>query len=141
MNSNEVYQLMNQNPVFQIATCVNNQPYTRNFLLYRANENGIIFHTGKNKAVFNQITINPKVELCFWDYQQRIQVRVIGELELIEDKELKIEICNHPSREFMKSWIESDPKLEWLAVFRLLNGKFKNWTLANNLNEVDYVQL
>lgn len=34
--------------------------------LYRADENGIIFHTASTKDVYAQIKRNPKAEMCFF---------------------------------------------------------------------------
>jgi len=34
-------------------------------LLYKADENGIIFHTGTMNDVFKQLNENKKAELCF----------------------------------------------------------------------------
>lgn len=45
MTKQEIYDLMNQNLGFFLATSEDDQPHVRGMMLFRANENGIIFHT------------------------------------------------------------------------------------------------
>ena len=63
MNEKEIYALMNANPVFHLATVEGDQPRVRGMLLFRADENGLIFHTASTKDVYTQIMNNPKVEM------------------------------------------------------------------------------
>lgn len=55
MTENEMFKLMNENPVFHLATVDGDQPRVRGMLLFRADKNGIIFHTASTKDVFAQI--------------------------------------------------------------------------------------
>lgn len=135
MARQEIFELMNRNPAFFLATVDDNQPRVRGMLLYKADEAGIIFHTGKMKDVFNQIMKRPKVEMCFNDFNKNIQVRVQGELELVEDNNLKDEISEHPTRQFLKQWKESGELQDFynvFAVFRLRNGIATTWTIEKN---------
>jgi len=66
MDKNEIFNLINQNPVFFLAITDGDQPRVRGMLLYRADESGIIFHTGAMKDLYTQVTKNNKVELCFY---------------------------------------------------------------------------
>src|SRR4030065_1697266 len=102
MNKNEVFEFLDTNPVFHLATIEGNKPRVRGLLLYKADENGIIFHTGKMKDLHKQLTKNPHVEMCFnnGNFENLIQIRVSGTVELIEDLELKKEIVQ--KREFLK---------------------------------------
>ena len=61
MTKEERFNLMNSTMVMHLATVEDGQPHVRGMLLYRADENGIIFHTGSFKDVFKQIEKNPKV--------------------------------------------------------------------------------
>ena len=49
MNEKEMYELMNANLGFHLATVEGDQPRVRGMMLYRADENGIIFHTASTK--------------------------------------------------------------------------------------------
>ena len=65
MTTQEIFKLINENPAFHLATVEGDQPRVRGMLLYRADENGFIFHTASTKDVFAQIKKNPKAEMCF----------------------------------------------------------------------------
>ena len=90
MGKEEIFKIINENPAMHLATMDGDQPRVRGMLLFRADEDGIIFHTASSKDVYEQIQKNPKAELCF--NGQGIQVRVTGVLEEVEDEELKKEI-------------------------------------------------
>lgn len=138
MEKKEILAFMNANFVFHLATVEGNKPHVRGMLLYRADEKGIIFHTGKTKNLHRQLAENPQVELCFSNDQKDIQIRVSGTVELVEDIELKREIVQN--REFLKPWVEQagyDP----LAVYRMKNGVATTWTMATNLAPKTYIEL
>ena len=99
MNKNEVYDFLNENPGFHLATVEDNQPRVRGMLLFRADENGIIFHTASKKDVYKQLIKNPNSEMCFNSPIK--QIRVTGEILEVENSELKEEIFNHPSRKYL----------------------------------------
>ena len=65
MNRNEMLQFMNANPVCCLATVENGQPRVRGMLMYRADEQGILFHTASFKDLYRQVQENPLVEVCF----------------------------------------------------------------------------
>ncbi len=135
MNKVEIFEILNANPVFHIATVEEDQPRCRAVFLYRADENGIIFHSGAMKMLHDQITKNPKVEFCFNDLKNGIQIRVTGTLEIVKDKALKDEICEHPTRKFLKSWREAGTLNDFYAsiqVYRMTNGKAVIWTMETN---------
>lgn len=106
MKREELIELINRNPVFHLATIEEGEPRVRGMLVYRADDRGILFHTGAMKDVHRQMTVNSAVELCFHDWQANIQVRVRGKAKLVDDQALKEEIVNSPGREFLKPWIE-----------------------------------
>jgi len=144
MNKKEILEMINANPAFHLATVEGDQPHCRGMLLFRADENGIIFHTGTMKDVYRQITANPKAELCFNDYKNGVQVRVAGKLESLEDKTLKDEICAHPTRKFLKPWRESgqlEDFYQTFKVYRLKNGRAVVWTMATNFAPKEEVVL
>ena len=136
MKKEEIYEVINGAPVIFLATLDGDEPRVRGMMLYRADDDGIVFHTGPVKDVYHQIMKNPKVQMCFYDAEKGVQVRVRGALEKIDDKELKDEISNHPSRIFMQSW-KADCATEqefydMFSVFRLKNGKANVWSFETN---------
>lgn len=138
MVKEEIFQLLNENPVFHLATMDGDQPRVRGMLLFRADENGIIFHTASTKDVFAQIMKNPKVELCFQG--NGTQIRVSGVLEQVNDDNLKQEIFNHPTRKFLQSWVDKGID-GLLQIFRLQNGIALEWTMAANFDEKKPINL
>ena len=138
MVKENIFKLMNENPVFHLATMDGDQPRVRGMLLFRADEEGIIFHTASTKDVFKQIMENPKAELCFQG--QGSQIRVSGILEQVNDEKLKNEIFNHPSRKFLQAWKENGIDV-LLQIFCLKNGTAVEWTMATNFEEKQPISL
>lgn len=144
MTSQEIIDLINRNPVFYLATIEGDQPRVRGMMLYMADESGIVFHSGTMKEVYRQVVNNPKVELCFNDFNRGIQVRVSGEMQIVDDNNLKDEICQHPTRKFLKAWRESGSLQDFyksFVVFRLQGGKATTWTMDTNFAPKEYIQL
>ena len=124
MTKEEMFKIMNENMAFHLATSVDGQPHVRGMLLFRADENGIIFHTGKFKDLYEQLKKNPNVELCF--NSPSTQIRVSGVIEEINDDKIVEEIYAHPTRQFLRNWKEQgiDAKL---AVFcNICNINFRS---------------
>lgn len=138
MEKKEMYQLMNENPVMYLATMDGDQPRVRGMLLFRADEDGIIFHTASTKDVFAQIQKNSKVEMCFQG--KGVQLRVTGTLELVEDEALREEIFNHPTRKFLQAWKEQGID-GMLQVFRMRHGSAVTWTMESNFDKKNPVTL
>lgn len=138
MTEKVMYGLMNANPGFHLATMDGDQPRVRGMFLFRADENGIIFHTASTKDVFAQIQKNPKVEMCF--FGEGTQIRITGVLELVHDDELKEEIFNHPSRKFLQAWKEKGID-HLLQIFRMKNCEAVTWTMETNFAEKNPVVL
>lgn len=142
MDKQTIFEMMNTNPVFHLATIEKGEPRVRGMLLYKADEGGIIFHTGTSKELYTQVMENPKVELCF--SAQGTQIRVRGELQIVEDKSLKDEIAAHPSRKFLQVWMDNGLMKDLystLVVFRLIGGKATTWTMAQNFEPKEYIHL
>jgi pyridoxamine 5'-phosphate oxidase len=140
MTKNEILDFLNANPVFHLATVEGNKPHVRGLLLYRADESGILFHTGKTKDLHRQLTANPNVEMCFNNgkFQDLIQIRVSGTVEPVEDLELKKEIVQ--KREFLKPWIERDG-FGLLVVYRMKKGMATVWSMETNFAPKKFIEL
>ena len=138
LTKNEMFKLMNENPVFHLATAEGDQPRVRGMLLFRADDSGIIFHTSSAKDVFAQMKQNPKAELCFQG--GNAQIRVSGTLEQVEDSTLREEIFAHPSRAFLQAWKERGID-GYLQIFRMKNGTATVWSMETNFDEKEFVTL
>ena len=135
MNREEIFELMNNNLAFYLGTVEEGEPRVRGMMLYKADETGIVFHTGAFKDVYKQILSNPHAQLCFIDPVKNIQVRVRGTLEIVDDPALKDEISNHPTRGFVKAWRESGPLEDFynsFIVLRMKSGFANVWTFDKN---------
>jgi uncharacterized pyridoxamine 5'-phosphate oxidase family protein len=144
MNKLDIFGILNSNPVFYLATCEGSQPRARAMMLYKADESGIIFHTGSMKELYSQLKANPKAELCFFDAKNNIQIRVSGSLEEITDAKVKDEIAAHPSREFVRQWKEKGIFKDFykeFIVFALKNGTASVWTFASNFGPKEKISL
>lgn len=140
MNKAEIFEFLNANPVLHLATIEGAKPRVRGMLLYSADENGIIFHTGKMRDLHRQLTQNPNVEMSFnnGSDENLIQIRVSGTVELVEDIDLKKEIVQ--KREFLKPFVEQSG-YEPLAVYRLKNGTASVWMWKTNFAPKEIVAL
>ena len=145
MQKQQIFEMLNKNPVFFLATAEGDAPHVREMLLYKANKEGIVFQTGPHKELHSQLLKNPKVELCFHNAALNTQVRVKGEVEILDDIGLKTEIANHPTRAFMQQWKAScatdEEFYNMFSVFRLKNGIANIWTFQSNFAPKEYIKL
>ena len=138
MNKAEVFELLNSSPICYLATSENNIPHVRGMAMYRADEKGIIFHTGYMKDLYKQLNNDPNVELCFFNSDKNIQIRVSGKAIFIEDLELKKEIVEN--RPFLKPWVEK-MGYDILAVFRVVDCIGHTWSMKTNFSPKEYINL
>lgn len=138
MNKNEIIEFIRNHPAGHLATCENGQARVRGIHIYRADAEGIIFHTGTTKDLFHQLAKNPSAEFCFNDFQTRVQVRVTGVVQLLQDQPLKEQIVR--DRDFLKPWVEKSG-YNFLAVFRMTDCRALVWTMASNFGPKEYILL
>jgi len=140
MTKHEILAHINKNLSCTLATCVDNKPHVRWMWMYRADEKGIIFHTGATKDVYKQLLENPNVELCFYngDPQNMVQVRVNG--IAVKEKNMKLldEIIS--SRPFLKPIVAQYGR-DVIAVFRVTEMEAAVWTMASNLAPKELVAI
>ena len=142
MTKEEILKMLNAHPVMYVATNDDGQPRVRGILMYKADDSGIVFHTGTTKDFYRQLIADPRTEVCF--ACGKYQVRVEGKFELVEDMALKEEIVNHPSRKFLQPWREQqgdEAFFNFLKVFRMTHGKAHVWCIEDNFKPKEYVIL
>jgi uncharacterized pyridoxamine 5'-phosphate oxidase family protein len=138
MTKEEIFEFVTKSPVFALATSEENRPHVRYMMLYRADENGIIFSTGYEKDVHKQLGQNPQAELCFLNQETNVQVRIEGSAEVLEDLELKKQIvADFP---FLKEWIDSEG-YDVLITYAMKDAKATIWTMESNFQPKQYIQL
>ena len=129
MTKEEIMEFINANLACNLATVEGDKPHVRGMMAYKADENGIIFHTGSAKDLYKQIQTNPNVEVCFYSAEKNIQVRVEGKAVIKDDMALKEEIVE--ARPFLQPWVEARG-YEMLAVFQVTECSAYAWSMETN---------
>jgi uncharacterized pyridoxamine 5'-phosphate oxidase family protein len=136
MNKDEILAFISKNRIGYLGTVDGNAARVRGMDTFRADENGLLFYTGKVKDLFKQITKNPEVEICY--FAEGIQVRVRGTVQILEQLSLKKEIVE--KRPFLQKFYQKDEDYEHLGVF-LLKGKATIWDLQNLTKPKTFIDL
>ena len=84
MTKKEILDFLKENHLCFMATVDGNRPRVRAFDTYRADEDGIIYFTNKQKDVYKQIADNPEIEVCYHDANKSTIIRVSGRLETVD---------------------------------------------------------
>ncbi|MHB9129868.1 MAG: pyridoxamine 5'-phosphate oxidase family protein [Armatimonadota bacterium] len=138
MTKDEIFAFLNANPVCYLATAEGDQPRVRGMMLFRADENGILFHSGEGKDMTNQLRANPKAEICIFNPEQNVQVRVTGITEFINDLAVKQQMV--AERPFLQPMVEQTGYDKFI-VFRIKDCVATVWTMANNMAPKTFVKL
>ena len=136
MTSSEIMKFLNAHPACHLATLENGKPRVRGMLMYRADEQGLLFHTGIGKALAKQVQNGAPAEACF--NSPELQVRVSGTTQIVDDLELKKEIV--AARPFMQPWV-AQHGYDLLVVFRIVRCEAATWTMASNFEPTTYRKL
>ena len=136
MTSSEIMKFLNAHPACHLSTLENGKPRVRGMLMYRADEQGLLFHTGIGKALAKQIQKGAPAEACF--NSPELQVRVSGTTQIVDDLELKKEIV--AARPFMQPWV-AQHGYDLLVVFRIVQCAAATWTMAANFEPTTYRKL
>jgi uncharacterized pyridoxamine 5'-phosphate oxidase family protein len=128
MNRSEILAVIKNVHFANVATIEGNEPRVRALEIFRADDSGITFYTGKQKDVFKQLSLNPSIEICMFNNETSTQVRIRGKAEIIEDLAFKKEVLSQ--RPFVKGPRSEEEALQGLAVFQLKKGKSAVWTRA-----------
>lgn len=138
MNPEMIYQFASAHPHCFLATCENSQPRVRGIHLYRADQYGLIFHTGKPKPLYQQLVVNRNVEFCFVQFNPLLQTRIWGKVEESNDTALKEEIVGQ--RQYLQPLVDAGG-LDGLAVFTLRSGFGSSWSMENIMHPTEPVAL
>lgn len=136
MDKKEILDFITANPIAFLGTVADNKARVRGMDTFRADDNGLIFYTGKAKEVYKQIAANPEVEACY--FANGTQVRVRGKMEAVEDIDLKKEIVE--KRAFLKAVYANDPNFDSMAVCRL-KGKATTWSMKDMTAPTTFIDL
>jgi len=124
MADTDVFSFLNNHPVFFLATCVNNQPRVRAMRLYHADKSGIIFNTSNAKSLHRQLQSNPAVEMCFYDDDEGIQVRIRGTARLVGNPKVRNDMAESAAA---LAAVIQDEGPDGLAIYRISQGTARVW--------------
>jgi len=138
MTREEILSYLNTNTIVFLATVENGAPRVRGMSLYRADDQGILFHTGEFKDIPSQLRSCPLAELCAFDMNTGTQIRVRGPVEFVDDQALKEEIVE--ARPFLNPFLDAKGH-ESLVLFRITDCQATTWTMADNLETKKFIKL
>ncbi len=139
MTRQELIDFVNANLFAQLATVENGRPRVRTIHVYRADEQGILFHTGAFKAMYRQLLAEPAVELCFTSADRSRQVRVAGRAVRVEDAALWQRLL--AERRYLRHLaVEGQPQ-GGLALFRVQDLEAADWSMSANREETKFQKL
>jgi len=138
MTREEILDFTRQHPVFQLATIEGGAPRVRSIMTAINDERGLFFCTGRLKDMNRQLQESPQVELCFYDPQSNVQVRIQGRVEEVVEQGLKEEIVEKFA--FLQPMVE---QAGWgvLAVYRLAEGTATPWTMETNFAPKEFIAI
>jgi len=139
MDFKDCIKFANETPVCYLATAEGDQPRVRALGFWFADENGFYFQIGAIKDMYGQLQANPKVEACFWqpDETTGTMMRVAGEIEFVDDPELKKKVIK--DRPFLKEFGMTFDH-PGLIIFRIAKGKAYFWTMQTNFEPKKFIK-
>lgn len=139
MDFKDCIKFANETPVCYLATADGDQPRVRALGFWFADETGFYFQIGAVKDMYGQMQANHKVEACFWqpDEQTGTMMRVAGEVEFVDDVELKKKVIE--DRPFLKEFGMTFDH-PGLIIFRIGKGEAYFWTMATNFKPKEMIK-
>jgi len=139
MDFKDCIKFANETPVCYLATADGDQPRVRALGFWFADETGFYFQIGAVKDMYGQMQANHKVEACFWqpDEQTGTMMRVAGEVEFVDDVELKKKVLE--DRPFLKEFGMTFDH-PGLIIFRIGKGEVYFWTMATNFKPKEMIK-
>lgn len=129
MKREDILEFVRRNTTAFMATTDGSEPCVRAMSTPHIDENGLTFCTGTGKDVCRQLLANPSVELCYWSKEEKLQVRIRGKMEKLDDEKLKKHIVETKFT-FLKPVVE---QFGWdtLTLFRISKGQARTWSAEN----------
>ena len=80
------------------------QPNVRMVLLKGLNSNGFVFYTNLNSPKSHELKNNPKAAMCFYWKSFNRQIRILGSVTQVEDKEADLYFNSRPYESKISAW-------------------------------------
>lgn len=136
MEKNEIVSFMKNAKNCSIATISSDgKPRVRIINPAIISENEFVFHTGSFKEMYSELERNSSTEVCFYDEESYMQIRLRGTLVQDCSSEKIDEILALPSRQFLKGWCEKIGKEAFhsmFKVYKIQNADAIVWRLEDN---------
>jgi pyridoxamine 5'-phosphate oxidase len=138
MTFEDCVKFANERVICSIATVDGDQPHVRMFGLWFADKDGFYFSTQKTGNVYRQLSVNPKLALCFYappetqsgqgpTMDMGKMMRAKGTAKFIDDPSLKERLLSE--RPFIRPFAEN------VVIFRVEGGEAWFWTFADSGRE------
>ena len=103
----EESEINDPNAVAIATSNKNNQPNVRMVLLKGLSDKGFVFYTNFNSKKGNELKQNQKASMCFHWKSLRRQVRAIGKVEQVSNKEADDYFNSRPYKNRIGAWASS----------------------------------
>ena len=128
---NEKSEVNDPNALSLATTNLKNEPSVRMILLKGLNKKGFVFYTNLNSPKSHDLKENPKAAMCFhWKSFNR-QIRIIGRVTQVDDKEADLYFNSRPYESKISAWAsdQSDTmkeRSEFLLKIESYKKKYKD---------------
>jgi uncharacterized pyridoxamine 5'-phosphate oxidase family protein len=139
MTRQELIDFVNANLFAQLATVEAGKPHVRTLHVFRADEQGILFHTGAHKSLHAQLLAEPSCELCFTSADRGRQVRVAGRAVKVQDEALWQQVM--AERRYLRHLAVEGLPQGGLALFRVQDLQVAEWTMSMNREETKFAPI
>ncbi len=130
MTRDQVLEFVKANPVAFMATVERGKPRVRAMQTALVEPAGLVFCTGVQKDVHQQLVAGRSVEIAYWDAKNDVQVRVRGEMERVADAMVTKRIIDEVFT-FLKP-IVAQYGYQIFSSFRLAKGTSIVWRMAQS---------
>ena len=111
LKKSENLNLTDWNAMNIATVSAKNIPSSRMVLLKKINDDGLVFYTNFNSKKGNDLKINKKSSMCFHWKSIRRQVRIIGTVEKVTDKEADDYYNSRPYKNKIGAWASSQSEI------------------------------
>lgn len=132
MTHEEIIQLIQENPVFSLATVEAGEPRVRLVALVEITSTDLMFYTRRHKNMCRQMLADQNVELCFWAPKESIQFRLRGRVKFLDTDDARQELLRKAPRARM--WVDKEG-LQVLMPCRLCHASVKLLDLSGKQPE------
>jgi uncharacterized pyridoxamine 5'-phosphate oxidase family protein len=130
MTRDQVLEFVKANPVAFMATVERGKPRVRAMQTALVEPAGLVFCTGVQKDVHQQLVAGRSVELAYWDAKKDVHVRVRGKIERVADPAVTKHILDEVFT-FLKP-VVAQYGYEIFTSFRLAKGTSIVWRMAQS---------